>query len=126
MIYAVIKKDDPRVKAAIDWCRANWTLDENPGLRENDPSQAKNGLYYYFNAMAKALHAYGEPVITDTSGKQHDWRVEMIHKIASLQQADGSWVGEKRWMENVPLIVTSYTVLALEEVQKDLVEHPAK
>ncbi len=126
MLYAGIKKDDPRVKAAIDWCRANWTLDENPGLRLHDPAQAKDGLYYYVHVMAKALHAYGEPVITDTAGKPHDWREEMVAKLAEMQKPDGSWVGDKRWMENIPIIVTSYSVLALEEVQKDFKDHPTK
>ena len=126
MLYAGVKKDDPRVKAGVDWVRANWTLDENPGLSANKPEQAKNGIYYMFHVMAKALHAYGDPVITDTSGKTHDWRVELIEKVASLQNADGSWIGDKRWMEDNPLIVTGYCTLALEEAQMDLAEHPAK
>jgi len=126
MIYAGISKDDPRVKAAIDWTRANWTFDENPGLRLNDPKQAQDGMFYLYQMMAKALHAYGQPVITDTKGVAHDWREELIAKLASLQKPDGSWVGGQRWMENMPLITTSYTVLALEEVKKDLAEHPAK
>ncbi len=126
MLYAGIKKDDPRVKAAIGWCQANWTLDENPGLRANDPTQAKHGMYYYYHMMAKALHAYGEPTITDSAGNVHDWRQELTAKIISLQKEDGSWIGEKRWMEEVPLISTCYTVLALEEIQKDLAANPSK
>ncbi len=126
MIYAGVSKDDPRVKAAFDWCRANWTLDENPGLRLNDPKQAQDGMYYYYHMMAKALHAYGEPVLTDTAGKAHDWRLELLDKLATLQKSDGSWIGGARWMENVPLITTSYTVLALQEIQKDLAVRPAK
>jgi hypothetical protein len=56
----------------------------------------------------------------------HDWRVELIEKLASLQKPDGSWVGDKRWMEDHPVIVTSYCVMALQEIQRDLAEHPAK
>jgi len=126
MLYAGITKDDPRVKAAVDWCRANWTMDENPGLRLHDPKQAQDGLFYYFHVMAKALHAYGEPTIADTQGASHEWRQEMITKLAGLQQPDGSWIGGKRWMENIPLITTCYATLALEEVQKDLADHPLK
>jgi squalene-hopene/tetraprenyl-beta-curcumene cyclase len=126
MIYAGVKKDDPRVKAAVDWIRKHWTFDENPGMRDNDPKQAQHGLYYFFQVAAKALDAYDEPTITDDKGVSHDWRVELIDKIGSLQREDGSWTGEQRWMENNPVLVTSYCVLALEQIQRDLKEHPAK
>lgn len=123
MIYAGVSKDDPRVKAAVGWIEKHWTLDENPGMGEADPSHARHGLYYYFYVFAHALHAYGQPVITDAQGVQHDWRVELIDKTASLQRPDGSWEGERRWMEGNPVLVTAYTVLALEEAQKDLHQH---
>jgi squalene-hopene/tetraprenyl-beta-curcumene cyclase len=126
MIYAGLTKDDPRVKAAWDWISKNWTLDENPGMKLNKPDDAKAGLYYYLHTMAKALNAYDEPTITDAKGAKHDWRVELAAKIASLQKPDGSWAGEKRFMEDKPVLVTAYMVMALEEIQKDLKEHPAR
>ncbi|MBA3273971.1 MAG: terpene cyclase/mutase family protein [Chthoniobacterales bacterium] len=126
MIYAGLAKDDPRVKGAWDWIRANWTLDENPGMRLGGDEKAQQGYYYYLHTFARALNAYDEPVITDAKGKKHDWRVELIDKLASLQQPDGSWVGEKRWMEGNPVLVTSYAVLALQEAQADLKEHPPR
>lgn len=126
MIYAGLTKDDPRVKAAWDWIGKNWTLDENPGMRLNKPEMATQGLYYYYHTLAKALNAYNEPTITDPQGKAHDWRVELVDKLAKLQQPDGSWVGEKKWMEDNPVLVTGFMVLALQEVQQDLKENPAK
>ena len=126
MIYAGLKKDDPRVKAAMDWIRKNWTLDENPGMRLNKADQARSGLFYYYNVFARALDAYDEPVITDAKGVKHDWRVELIQKLGSMQQADGHWEGEKRWMEADPVLGTAYAVQALEAAIKDLKEHPAK
>jgi squalene-hopene/tetraprenyl-beta-curcumene cyclase len=125
MIYAGLTKDDPRVKAAWDWVRKNWTLDENPGFKQNKPDAAQSGIYYYYHTLAKALNAYDEPTITDTNGKKHDWRVELIDKLGGLQKPDGSWAGEKRFMEDNPVLVTAYTVLALEEAKADLKEHPA-
>ena len=125
MIYAGLTKDDPRVKAAFDWIRSNWTLDENPGMRELSPDVARQGLYYYYYVFAAALDAYDQPVITDARGGRHDWRVDLIDKLASLQKTDGSWVGEKRWMEDNPVLTTAYVVLALQAAQKDLAEHPA-
>src|SRR3954466_14244392 len=98
MIYAGLAKDDPRVKAAVDWIKQHWTLEENPAMRDAGPEHALHGLYYYYYVYAHALAAYGEPVITDSNGTKHDWRAELISKLASVQRADGSWTGEKRWM----------------------------
>src|SRR5215213_5999100 len=70
MIYAGVKKDDPRVKAAYEWVQKHYTLDENPGM-------GGNGLYYYYHTFAKALDAIGEPIIVDGNGKAHDWRTDL-------------------------------------------------
>lgn len=126
MIYAGLTKHDPRVKAAWDWVTKNWTLDENPGMRLGDPENAQQGMYYYYHTLARALNAYDEPVITDPTGRKHDWRVELINKLAELQKPDGSWQGEKRWMEDNPVLTTSYVVMALQEALEDLKQHPAK
>ena len=125
-IYAGLTKEDPRVKAAWDWIRKNWTLEENPGMRANDPANAQHGLYYYYLTLARALHAYGQPVIEDPQGNKHDWRVEFINKMASLQKPDGSWVGDKKWMEDNASLATAFTIIALQEAQKDLQQRPAK
>lgn len=125
-IYAGLSKDDPRVKAAWDWITRNWTLEENPGMKAGNPANAQHGLYYYFHTLSRALHEYGEPVITDPAGNKYDWRVELVDKLASLQNPDGSWVGDKRWMEQIPILTTTYAVQALQWVQEDLKKHPIK
>jgi squalene-hopene/tetraprenyl-beta-curcumene cyclase len=125
-IYAGLTKDDPRVRAAWDWISRNWTLDENPGMAAAGADRAQQGLYYYYHTLARALNEYDQPVITDSQAKQHDWRLELIDKLASLQRPDGSWAGDKRWMEDNPVLATAYVVLALQEVQKDLKQHPAR
>jgi len=48
MIYAGLTQDDPRVKAALEFIRKNYTLEENPG-------QGQRGLYYYYQTFAKAM-----------------------------------------------------------------------
>lgn len=110
-IYADLKKDDPRVVAALNWLKRNYTLDENPGL-------GSQGVYYYYHTFAKALTAYGEPTLTDADGKSHDWREEFMAKLVSLQQNDGFWVNQNgRWWENDPVLVTCYCLIALGIVQ---------
>ena len=129
MIYAGLSHDDPRVKAAWSWVTHNWTLDENPGIRYGDPNNPKggdDGLFYYYHTLARALRAYGQPIITDSKGVKHDWRVELIEKLSTQQSADGHWTGIQKWMENKPILSTAYAILALQEARQDLKEHPAE
>jgi squalene-hopene/tetraprenyl-beta-curcumene cyclase len=124
MTYALLKcyllaglpKDDPRVKAAVDWIGKNFTVTENPGFDlSKDPEANLQGLFYYYLTMAKALDQYGERKIVDGSGRDREWAAELAAQILSLQKPDGSWIGLKsRWWENVPELATSYNVLALE------------
>jgi len=105
-IYANVDKDDPRVQDAVKWIKNNYTFDENPGMDQQ-------GLYYYYHTMAKALTVYGEPVINDSKGVQHNWYSELAKKLVSLQKDDGNWSNEQdRWMEALPILTTSYAILA--------------
>jgi squalene-hopene/tetraprenyl-beta-curcumene cyclase len=73
-------------------------------------------LYYYYHVFAKALRAWGEPVITDTTGMRHNWRHELIEVLAGQVKGDGSWVNDSdRWWEGEPVLTTCYAILALEE-----------
>lgn len=110
-LYAELKKDDPRVIAAMDWIRRTYTTDDNPGL-------GKQGLFYYYHTMAKALTVYGDDTLIDKDGKTHDWRFELMKKFVLLQKNEGFWVNDNnRWWENDPVLVTSYSLLALEILQ---------
>ncbi len=107
MIYAGVKADDERVKAALEWITKHYTLSENPGM-------ADSGLYYYFHTFAKSLAAVGKPELVDDAGKSHSWKTELVDELAKRQQPDGSWVNSQpRWLENDPNLVTGYAMLAL-------------
>ncbi|CAN5671945.1 terpene cyclase/mutase family protein [soil metagenome] len=107
MVYAGLGLDDPRVKAAYDFIRAHYTLDENPGMGEQ-------GLYYYYLTFAKALAALGQPTLTDTEGTVHDWRADLVAALTRRQGPQGEWVNPAdRWMEGDPNLVTAYGLLAL-------------
>ena len=113
-IYANLKRDDPRVVAVFDWLRANYTLDENPGL-------GPQGLYFYLHTMTKALTALGVEELELKDGRKLDWRREVAMKLLNLQQRDGSWSNDHaRWWEKDPALITSYAVLALEMMHRKL------
>jgi squalene-hopene/tetraprenyl-beta-curcumene cyclase len=117
MLHAGLTREDPRVAAAYDWIRAHWTLESNPNMPGKQSSQ---GLYYYYHAYAKALRAWGEPVIRDTRGVAHNWRHELIDALARRMREDGSWTNDAdRWHEGSPVLVTAYAVLALQEALRD-------
>ena len=112
MLYAGLKRDDPRVQAALDWIRRYWTLDYNPNMPE---ARSREGLFYYYHVFARALQAFGENVVRDKTGQEHDWRRDLVEKLNKLQRLDGSWVNEQdRWMEGIPALTTAYSMLALQ------------
>ncbi len=112
MLYAGLSKDDPRVRAAFEWMQRHWTLDHNPNL----PAPSKQGLFYYYQTLGRALAAYGAPTIRDQYNREHHWKRELTDKLAELQKSDGSWVNEAdRWMEGIPALTTGYAILALQE-----------
>jgi squalene-hopene/tetraprenyl-beta-curcumene cyclase len=114
MFYAGLSQDDVRVRAAYDWLRNHWTFEENPGL-------GQQGLYYYYHTLARALRIAQQHTIEDVKGAKHNWREELIQALLKRQSEDGSWVNTAdRWMEGDPVLVTAYSVLALEEALKQV------
>jgi squalene-hopene/tetraprenyl-beta-curcumene cyclase len=109
-IYAELNPGDQRVTAALDWLSKNYTLDENPAL-------GRQGLFYYYNLASRGLRAAGVEELKTGDGKKVDWRADLSRKILSLQAADGSWVNDTaRWMEKDSVLVTTYCVMALENI----------
>lgn len=107
-LYAGVNKEDPRVKAAVDWIRRHYTLQENIGM-------GKAGLYYYYHTFAKAMDAWGENPFVDAAGKKHFWRVELFEAIRAQQNPDGSWrnQGERTFAEDNPDLCTAFALLSL-------------
>ena len=108
LIYTGLSHDDSRVEAATDWIRNNYTLDENPGM-------GRQGVYYYYHTFAKTMQLLAEDEFVDSEGTKHNWREELIDRLHSLQQPNGSWINPRapRWEEGDPHLVTAYCLLAL-------------
>jgi len=116
LVYANVSRDDVRVRSAFDWASKHWTLKENPGM-------GAQGLYFFFNVIAKSLTAYGVDAIPLPDGTFVNWREEVAKKLVAGQKTDaktghGYWVNDKaRFWEGDPVLVTCYSVLALQSLQ---------
>lgn len=113
-VYSGLSTDDPRVRAAFDWIRRNYSLAENPGV-------GQQGLFYYYHTMARALRASGQTRIRDAANVNHDWRAGLVDKLASIQKPDGSWINEQaeRWEEGNPVLATCFAMLAIQETVRN-------
>ena len=107
MLYAGLTKDDKRVKAALNWLRKYYSVDQNPGLDQQ-------GLYYYYHTFARTLTTLDEDLFEDVKGDKHDWRRELTDALAKRQKENGSWVNAAdRWLEGDPNLTTAYSLMAL-------------
>jgi len=124
-IYTQLDRNDPRLKKAYSWICEHYTLEENPGMAvPGDPDSGKQGLYYYYRTMAKALLLWGEPEVPTPKGKRR-WAVDLGLKLLSLQRPDGLWVNTAdRWWESIPEVTTSYVLLTLADVLEALERWP--
>ena len=103
MCSARLDRGDPRVRQSLEYLSKNWTVDENPGM-------GSQGLYYFYDIMARALTA----ARVETVGG-HRWKDELSAKILSLQKPDGSWANENnRFWEADPVLCTSFAMIVLE------------
>jgi squalene-hopene/tetraprenyl-beta-curcumene cyclase len=111
-LYAGVSKDDPRVRAATEWIRRHYSVEENPGL-------GQMGLFYYYQTFAKALDALDVATFESADGEKHDWRGDLVRVLVEKQRPDGSWSNpEKRWLEDDARLVTAYCLLALAHVAR--------
>ncbi|MHC4975521.1 MAG: prenyltransferase/squalene oxidase repeat-containing protein [Planctomycetota bacterium] len=116
-LYADLSRDDRRVRLAYDWIRSNYTFDENPGV-------GMQGLYYGYVTFAKAMDAYGEQYITTlkpdgSPDETRDWANDLIDALSRLQNEDGSFASvHDRWMENNPVLITAYSLIALQHASR--------
>ena len=103
MCSAKLDRGDPRVHQALSYMEKNWSVDENPGM-------GAQGLYYFYDIMARALSASGVEKVGE-----HDWKKELSARLISLQKDDGSWSNSNnRFWEADPVLCTSFAMIALE------------
>ncbi len=107
LVYAGLTEDDPRTQAALKWIRNNYSVTTNPG-------QGAAGLFYYYNAFAKALDASKLEEIGTHERGDRNWRHDLILELTRTQRPNGAWVNSNRqWFENDPNLCTAFALLAL-------------
>ena len=108
MCSANLTKADPRVRLSLEYCTKFWNVDENPGM-------GSQGLYYYYDILARALAAAEVERLVSADGKSIEWKRELSARLVALQKADGSWANDNnRFWEADPVLCTSFAMIALE------------
>lgn len=112
-LFCGVPPDDARVQAALRWITRNYTFDTNPGFA--DPSQAGDGLFYYYLAAGRALSQAAPAGLFDERGQRLDWKADLSAALLRQQRQNGSWINEAspRWYEGNPALCTAYALLAL-------------
>jgi squalene-hopene/tetraprenyl-beta-curcumene cyclase len=120
-----LKPGDPRLDAALDWCKRNYNMDANAGMPEK---AAHEGLLYFYQMLAKTMHALNVTTLTLPDGKTVDWRADLFAAI----KAHGKEIplGDKkgmmfmndaqRWGEGFPTLATAYLLKALKDIDASL------
>jgi squalene-hopene/tetraprenyl-beta-curcumene cyclase len=115
LIYAGVDRNDVRVRSAFDWATRHWTLEENPGM-------GTQGYFFFLNVLSRALNAYGVEWIPVSSEQMLNWRREAALRLVRMQRIEpetghGFWTNEDgRFWENDPVLVTAYSILALQTI----------
>jgi squalene-hopene/tetraprenyl-beta-curcumene cyclase len=113
LIYAGVSRDDPRVRSALDWAGAHWSLDENPGM-------GAQGLFFFYNILSRCLAAADVDLVPRADGVPVDWRQDLAGTLVARQTIDpesghGYWVNAtSRFWEGDPVLTTAYSLLALQ------------
>lgn len=125
MTYALISsylaldvtKDDPRVQAAMAWCKDHYQFEANPGMVKGKELQ---GLMYYFTTMAKTFDLMDQTAMQLKDGRTVDWRADLFNAIKGQAKIDGDkamWINSAdRWTEGSPHLCTSYMLMALKRI----------
>ncbi len=107
LVYADVSKEDIRVQKAVEWISLHYTLEENPGF-------GQVSIYYYYMTFGKCLHALGVDAVNGPDGLSHNWRVDLIQRLVSLQKGEGYWVNESgRYWENIKALATAYALIGM-------------
>ena len=105
LLLAGVPEDDVRVRRALTWLGAHYTLDREDVIKSD-------GFYHYSYALANALHFLGRSSLVGEQGVQHFWRNDLSRILAVSQEYDGRWTG--KGPESDPDLASTLATHALE------------
>ena len=82
----------------------------------------KQGLFFFYNVLTRALDAAGRDVVPVDENTYLNWREEVAKKVVGLQKIDpktgkGYWLNDQgRFWESDPILATAYSLLALQKL----------
>lgn len=129
-IYLDLEPGDPRLAAALAWVKRNYQFDRNPGM---PAKQSREGLFYYYQAMAKTFDLLDLAAIEGADGNPlGDWRGDLFNALRERAQVvpgrNGSgevalWINDMpRWGEGIPHLTTAYALGCLGRILASLPE----
>lgn len=114
LLQCRLPKDHPRVVAALDWLKRNFSAARNPGGFEPSREIQRRSTYYYWAwAVAHAFMRAGVGEF-EREGKVVRWAKELAREMMSRQRDDGGWMNRYTdAKEDDPLIATPWAASAL-------------
>ncbi len=113
--------DHPRVVAAWNWLRQNFSATVHPGHYEPGREAARNSLYYYYcHSLAEVLDR--QPPSADLDIDPQEWAGQIATQLIQRQREDGSWSNPAVDVrEDDPLVATAFALRALAACRSILV-----
>lgn len=108
----------PRVTAAADWLRRNFSAAHNPGDFAEEHARLRDSYYYYYcwSAAHALLHLGQGPFVQrhDDGASDTDWVKQLTKALLARQSDDGAWRNRFRdAKEDDPLVATPLAAAAL-------------
>jgi hypothetical protein len=98
--------DDPTVRDAWSWWKANLDVKRNPGLQE--------GNFKMFADPMRGYWWWGAAVVAARLGAPPGWLAALQAEVAATRRPDGSWANASALQkEDCPVVATSLALLAL-------------
>jgi squalene-hopene/tetraprenyl-beta-curcumene cyclase len=110
LLAAGVKRDDPRMIAAIGWLEKHHATGGKPDAPNDDARGMNFGIRFYYAAVSAEVLS---TLKIEKAGEQ-DWRKPLLDMLLASQREDGSFSNQNFMVkEDDPLIATPLALLAL-------------
>ena len=108
-----LNSDHPRVGAALQWLRREFSATSNPGRFPREGEVLRDAYYFYY-AWSVAHAFMGFELRDGGASRSPEWARSLAIELLRRQQADGAWINRfSDAKENDPLVATPFAAAAL-------------